>query len=101
MGEGGARLRVEAAYAAPGRQVVHALEVPAGTTVEEVIRRSGLLAEFPEIDLGRHRVGIFGAAVDLKSEVVDGDRVEIYRPLLIDPKEARRGRVKPRRGKRA
>lgn len=95
------RLRVEAAYATPARQVIRALEVQTGTTVEEVVRRSGLLGEFPEIDLGVNRVGIFGSLVNLKTLVADGDRVEIYRPLQVDPKDARRGRARRQRARGA
>lgn len=91
------QLRVEAAYATSQSQVVRTLEVTAGATVEEVIRRSGLLAEFPEIDLRKNSVGIFGSLVDLNTPVADGDRVEIYRPLQMDPKEARRRRATRRR----
>jgi hypothetical protein len=97
--------RVEVAYATPSRQEV--IEIPArpGATIEQVIRESGLLERFPEIDLARSRVGIFGEIAGLRDPVRDGDRVEIYRPLLADPKEARRRRAerraKPGGGKRS
>jgi putative ubiquitin-RnfH superfamily antitoxin RatB of RatAB toxin-antitoxin module len=88
--------RVEVAYATPSRQEV--VEIPArpGSTIEQVIRESGLLERFPEIDLARNRVGIFGEIASLRDPVRDGDRVEIYRPLLADPKEARRRRAERR-----
>lgn len=91
--------RVEVAYAAPSRQEVIELAVRPGASIEQVIRESGLLERFPEIDLARSRVGIFGEIAGLRDPVRDGDRVEIYRPLLADPKEARRRRAE-RRAKR-
>lgn len=71
-----------------------------GTTVEQVIRESGILESFPEIDLSYRQVGIFGEIVSLQDPVHDGDRVEIYRALLADPKEIRKRRVKPRKGRK-
>lgn len=92
--------RIEVAYATPQRQEV--IEVPAhpGTTIEQTIRASGMLERFPEIDLSRHRVGIFGELAGLRDPVHDGDRIEIYRPLLADPKEVRRKRAKAAGGRR-
>lgn len=89
---------VEVAYGTPARQEVRALRVAPGATVETVIRASGILEEFPEIDLARAVVGIYGERVTLTERVRDGDRVEIYRALLADPKEARRQRAH-RRGR--
>ncbi len=85
--------RVEVAYATPARQEVIEVSVSPGATVGEVIRVSGLLEKHPEIDLSRNRVGIFGELVRPRDAVHDGDRVEIYRPLIADPKEARRRRA--------
>ncbi len=67
--------------------------------MEQAIRESGMLREFPEIDLARNAVGVFGERVALDSPLRDGDRVEIYRPLALDPKQARRRRAlrRPRR----
>jgi len=90
---------VEVAYATPVRQEIIEVSVRPGTTVEQVIHESGMLARFPEIELTRQRVGIFGETARLQDAVHDGDRVEIYRPLLTDPKEARRTRA-TRRGKK-
>jgi putative ubiquitin-RnfH superfamily antitoxin RatB of RatAB toxin-antitoxin module len=84
---------VEVVYATPSRQEVIGLTVPPGASVEQAIRESGLLEIFPEIDLARNRVGIFGEIAGLRDPVRDGDRVEIYRPLRADPKEARRRRA--------
>jgi len=87
------RIAVEIAYALPAAQVLRKLELDAGATVEDVIRRSGLLEEFPEIDLAVNKVGIFSKLVKLDEVVRDRDRVEIYRPLIADPKEVRRKRA--------
>jgi uncharacterized protein len=83
------RLRVEIAYARPDEQVLLELDVAPGTTVEQAIRLSGVLTRFPEIDLKRQKVGIFGSVVERGRLLRAGDRVEIYRPLIVDPKEAR------------
>ena len=85
--------RVEVAYATPVRQEVIEVSVRPGATLEQVIHASGMLARFPEIDLTRQRVGIFGETARLQDAVHDGDRVEIYRPLVADPKEVRRQRA--------
>lgn len=90
---GAERIRVEIAYARPEQQHLASLEVPAGVDVAEVIARSGICEQFPEIDLRRDRVGIFGRRVSLESTVTGGDRIEIYRPLQADPKQARRQRA--------
>lgn len=86
-------VRVEVAYALRHRQALIAVEMEEGGTVEEAIRRSGVLTEFPGIDLPRAKVGLFGRRVALGALVRDGDRVEIYRPLVAEPKQARRERV--------
>jgi putative ubiquitin-RnfH superfamily antitoxin RatB of RatAB toxin-antitoxin module len=91
--------RVEVAYATPARQEIIEVSVRPGTTVEQVILASGMLARFPEIEVTRQRVGIFGETARLQDVVRDGDRVEIYRSLVADPKEARRMRA-TRRGKK-
>jgi uncharacterized protein len=85
--------RVEVAFATPSRQEVIVIPVRPGTTVEQAVRASGILARFPEIDLSRDSVGIFGEVVRLQDPVHDLDRVEIYRPLIADPKEVRRIRA--------
>ena len=87
-------VRVEVAYATPVQQAVIELHVPATATVEEVIQQSGILARFPEIDLKHASVGIFGEVARLGDRVHDDDRIEIYRPLIADPKEARRRRTR-------
>jgi hypothetical protein len=89
-------MRIEIAYALPNDQVVVEVELPASATVGDAIRASGLLERFPEILLDRAALGVFGERATLNDPVVEGDRVEIYRPLLADPKEARRRRARKR-----
>jgi uncharacterized protein len=84
---------VEVAYARPDAQLIMKLRVPRGTTLEQAVRQCGVLERFPEIDLARNQVGIFGKLNKLDAELRDGDRVEIYRPLIADPKEVRKQRA--------
>jgi putative ubiquitin-RnfH superfamily antitoxin RatB of RatAB toxin-antitoxin module len=93
---------VEVVYALPERQVLLELEVEEGTSARQAIERSGILRQFPQIDLARDGIGVFGKVVPLDAPLRDGDRVEIYRPLLADPKQARRERAQrsPRRLRR-
>jgi putative ubiquitin-RnfH superfamily antitoxin RatB of RatAB toxin-antitoxin module len=86
-------ITVEVVFAKPGEQVLEQLHVPADATIEAVIRRSGLLQRFPEIDLATNKVGVFGKMATLSATLNDGDRIEIYRPLIADPKEARKKRA--------
>lgn len=83
-------IRVEVVFALPERQKLVALEVPQGCTAREAVERSGLRAEFPEIDPDRNALGIFGRRCPPDQALRSGDRVEIYRPLKADPKEVRR-----------
>ncbi len=87
-------IHVEVAYALRERQALVTVEIAQGATIEEAIRRSGILEAFPEIDLQRAKVGIFGQPAALGERMRDGDRVEIYRPLIADPKEVRRERAR-------
>ena len=87
------QIRVELVYAKPGEQILEQLLVSADDTIESVIRKSGILEHFPEIDLTTNKVGVFGKAAALSARLNDGDRVEIYRPLIADPKEARKKRA--------
>lgn len=86
-------LQVEVAYALPDQQVILTLSVPSGTNVEETIKRSGILERFPEIDLSQNKVGVFSKLTKLDALLRNKDRVEIYRPLIADPKEVRRKRA--------
>ena len=90
---------VEVAYAAPQRQITRTLTLPAGSSVEQAIRASGLLDAFPEIDLNRQRVGVFGEFVRLDECLHGGERVEIYRALIADPKEVRRRRAQAKKAR--
>jgi putative ubiquitin-RnfH superfamily antitoxin RatB of RatAB toxin-antitoxin module len=84
------KIEVEVAYALPGLQVVLPVQLAPGAVVEDAIRQSGILDQFPEIDLAANKVGVFGKLAKLDATVQAGDRVEIYRALIADPKEARR-----------
>jgi putative ubiquitin-RnfH superfamily antitoxin RatB of RatAB toxin-antitoxin module len=86
-------VEVEVAYAKPEQQVIVTVAMEEGSTVEAAIKASGLLELFPEIALSELKAGIFGVVCKLDQPVTEGDRIEIYRPLLHDPKEARRQRA--------
>lgn len=86
-------IAVEVVYALSHSQTLRALTLPAGSTVAQAIDASGILRLVPEIDLRQNRVGIYGKLAKPDTILRDRDRVEIYRPLLIDPKEARRRRA--------
>jgi putative ubiquitin-RnfH superfamily antitoxin RatB of RatAB toxin-antitoxin module len=86
-------ITIEVAYAAARSQTILQLRVKRGTTVDEAIKQSGMLEQFPEIDLGLNKVGIFGKLARTDMLLRDRDRVEIYRALIADPKEARRRRA--------
>lgn len=86
-------IHVEVVYALPTEQIVFKLAVKADQTVEEIIRQSGVLERYSEIDLAINKVGVFSRNVKLDATIRDKDRIEIYRPLLADPKEIRRKRA--------
>jgi putative ubiquitin-RnfH superfamily antitoxin RatB of RatAB toxin-antitoxin module len=93
-------LRVEVVYGLPEKQVLKALSVPQGTTALEAVKKSGILDIFPEIDENSDKMGIFSQVLGTKGldepsvyQLRDHDRVEIYRPLIADPKEVRRRRA--------
>ena len=99
--DGAGTITVEVVYARPETQRLIALEVPAGTTLIEAVRRSGILECFPEIDADAAPMGIFGEVVDDRArELRHLDRVEIYRPLEADPREQRRERAAAQRRRR-
>ncbi len=87
-------ITVEVAYALAEQQTLLSLDVPVGTTAHRAIIMSGLLDKHPSIDLENQKIGIFSQIVPLCYVLKAKDRVEIYRPLLIDPKEVRRLRAK-------
>jgi len=88
-------INVEVAYATPEKQIIRAVNVDAGTTIGAAIVQSGIMMDFPELDieLENAKVGIFGKIATMTTELNDGDRVEIYRLLIADPKEIRRKRA--------
>ncbi|BET42603.1 RnfH family protein [Atlantibacter hermannii] len=88
-----AKITVEVAYALPEKQYLRRVTLEAGATVEQAINASGLLALRTDIDLAKNKVGVYSRPVKLTDALSDGDRVEIYRPLIADPKELRRQRA--------
>jgi putative ubiquitin-RnfH superfamily antitoxin RatB of RatAB toxin-antitoxin module len=88
-----ATVRVSVVYATPARQFRRQLELPAGATVGEAVEHSAIAVEAGLARDDLQQLGVFGHIVDAKTVLRDGDRVEIYRPLNIDPKEARRRRA--------
>lgn len=84
---------IEVIYALPEEQQLITLDVEQGTTVEQAIKLSGVLEKYPEIDLDKNKVGIFGKVCKKDEVLRDKDRIEIYRPLIADPKESRRKRA--------
>lgn len=87
-------MKVEVSYALPDEQVILVVEDAVGLTAEQAIHKSGILDKYPEIDLQSNKIGIFGKMKPLTEILREGDRVEIYRPLIADPKEVRRQRAK-------
>jgi len=87
------QIHVEVVYALAHHQKVVSLNISEGATVKDAIERSGLLTEFPEIDLGKNKLGIWNKLAKPDAVLRDKDRVEIYRPLIADPKEVRRQRA--------
>jgi len=86
-------IKVEVLYALPHEQTLLKVEVPQGTTLADAIKISGMLEKYPGIDLASNKVGIFGKLSKPDVVLRDKDRVEIYRPLIADPKEVRRKRA--------
>jgi hypothetical protein len=93
MAETATSVPVQVCYALPDRQILRSLVVRHGATLHEAIKQSGILFDVPEIDLTTSRVGIHGKLKTLETVLRAGDRIEIYRPLLADPKDARRKRA--------
>ncbi len=87
------QINVEVVYALPHEQALLKVKVPQGSTVQDAIRLSGVLEKHPEIDLSKNKLGIFGKLSKPDAVLRDRDRVEIYRPLIADPKEIRRQRA--------
>ena len=87
------KITIEIVYALTHDQTLLKQQLPAGTTVADAIHASGILAKHPEIDLAKNKLGIFGKLTKADAVLRDKDRVEIYRPLIADPKEVRRQRA--------
>lgn len=87
-------MKVGISYARPGRQFLLDIELPEGATVKDAVERSGILKQFPEINLETQKVGIYSRICKPDTVLSDGDRVEIYRPITCDPKTVRR-KAKP------
>ena len=87
------QIQVEVVYGRQDRQKVVAVKLNVGATLRDAVERSGLLAEFPEIDLAANKLGIWNKLAKPDTVVRDKDRVEIYRPLIADPKEVRKQRA--------
>jgi putative ubiquitin-RnfH superfamily antitoxin RatB of RatAB toxin-antitoxin module len=87
------KIDIEVVYALPAKQTLLKQQVAAGTTVLEAVRTSGILEKHPEIDIATTKLGIFGKLVKPDTVLREKDRIEIYRPLIADPKEVRRKRA--------
>ncbi|MDQ7049399.1 MAG: RnfH family protein [Enterobacterales bacterium] len=88
-----ALIQIELIYALAHKQKLINLNIAADASVEQAIEQSEILKDYPEIDLQINKVGIFSRVCQLSDGLHDGDRIEIYRPLIIDPKEARKKRA--------
>jgi hypothetical protein len=86
-------VNIEVVYALPNEQILLKRSVPTGTTVADAILASGMLVKHPEIDIAKNKLGIFGKLTKSDAVIRDKDRIEIYRPLIADPKEVRRKRA--------
>ncbi len=84
------KMRIEIAYATPDKQSILVVEIDASTSPREAVKLSGIKSEFPEIDLENAKIGVFGKLIADSYQLKEKDRIEIYRPLLADPKEVRR-----------
>ncbi|MEQ9567286.1 MAG: RnfH family protein [Porticoccaceae bacterium] len=101
------KIKVEVAYATPEKQKILAIMVEPGTTAEEAVAQSGIDQHFPDVDMASAPKGVFGNALgtrgmaDARDYVMkEGDRVEIYRPLIADPKEVRKQRAAEAAGRK-
>lgn len=86
-------VNIEVVYALPEKQVLLALKVASGSSIEQALQQSGVLRRFPELDLATMKVGIYSRIVPLTTALAGGERIEIYRPLTADPREMRRKRA--------
>lgn len=94
-------IHVEVAYALPHKQKIIGLDVPEGTEALAAVQQSGIDKDFPELDLEAPKLGLFGKAIKAGQVLEDGDRVEIYRPLIADPKANRKARAEKAKARKA
>jgi uncharacterized protein len=87
------QINIQVCYALPEHQEIIKLKLNEGAQVQQALEQSGLLSKYPDISLEQGKFGIFGKLVRLDSPLHEGDRVEVYRPLIADPKEVRRKRA--------
>lgn len=87
------KINVEVCYALPDKQTLLSLQVDSNMSIEAIIVESGILSLYPAIDLSKDRVGVFSKFAKLTDTLQDKDRIEIYRPLIVDPKEVRKQRA--------
>ena len=87
------QILVEVSYASPTKQIIISIKAPIDFNVKQAIEKSGIQKKFPCIDLSKNKVGIFGKQTTLDHLPRNRDRIEIYRPLILDPKEMRRKRA--------
>jgi len=80
-------------YALPKEQITFTISVEQGTTAQQAIEASGILAKYPEIELNKNKLGVYSRLIKLDTVMADGERIEIYRPLIADPKEMRKRRA--------
>ena len=92
-------MRISVVYVDKAAQKGYVFDLPLGVTVKEAIEKSGVLQDFPQIDLAKQAVGIYSEVVSLNHRLKENNRIEIYRPLEIDPKAARRRRAENKRKK--
>jgi hypothetical protein len=86
-------IRVEVIYPLPEKQEILSVVVPVGSSVRQAIEASGVLQKYPEIDLAKNKLGVFAKLAKAETLLRDRDRIEIYRPLIADPKEVRKQRA--------
>ncbi len=87
------KIKIEVVYALPHEQALLKLDVPSTSTIVDAIKLSGLLEKYPEIDLAKSKFGLYGKLSKADTVLREKDRIEIYRPLIADPKEVRRKRA--------
>ncbi|KAF0206010.1 MAG: hypothetical protein FD173_484 [Gallionellaceae bacterium] len=87
------KIKIEVVYALPHEQTLLKLDVPPASTIADAVKFSGLLEKYPEIDLAKSKFGLFGKLSKADTVLREKDRIEIYRPLIADPKEVRRKRA--------